>query len=121
VEPLQRAGVTVTDLDGLTGLAEYRNGGLFMDLGVLNLADPADAARAWSVSDPLVVAWRSMTVALLDRIAPLVRAEMGVDAERLPLASVLEAGTWAAGRRIAAQRRAGGGPPLTIISDGTVF
>lgn len=121
VEPLQRAGVTVTDLDGLTGLAEYRNGGLFMDLGVLILADPADAAREWPVSDPLVVAWRSMTVALLDRIAPMVRAELGVDAARLPLASVLEAGTWAAGRRIAAQRRAGGGPPLTIISDGTVF
>jgi hypothetical protein len=121
VEPLQRAGVVVTDLDGLTGLAEYRNGGLFMDMGVLTLKDPADADKAWPVSDPLVVGWRSMTVALLDRIAPLVRAELGVDADRLPLASVLEAGTWAAGRRIAAERRAGGGPPLTILSDGTVF
>ena len=121
VEPLQRAGVAVTDLDGLTGLAEYRNGGLFMDMGVLTLKDPADADKAWPVSDPLVVGWRSMTVALLDRIAPLVRAELGVDADRLPLASVLEAGTWAAGRRIAAERRAGGGPPLTILSDGTVF
>ena len=121
VEPLQTAGVVVTDLDGLTGLAEYRNGGLFMDMGVLTLKDPADADKAWPVSDPLVVGWRSMTVALLDRIAPLVRAELGVDADRLPLASVLEAGTWAAGRRIAAERRAGGGPPLTILSDGTVF
>jgi len=121
VEPLQRAGVTVTDLDGLTGLAEYRNGGLFMDMGVLTLKDPTDIDKAWPVSDPLVVGWRSMTVALLDRIAPLVRAELCVDADRLPLASVLEAGTWAAGRRIAAERRAGGGPPLTILSDGTVF
>ncbi|MBN8527624.1 MAG: URC4/urg3 family protein [Caulobacterales bacterium] len=121
VEPLQRACVTVTDLDGLTGLAEYRNGGLFMDMGVLTLKDPTDIDKAWPVSDPLVVGWRSMTVALLDRIAPLVRAELCVDADRLPLASVLEAGTWAAGRRIAAERRAGGGPPLTILSDGTVF
>ena len=121
VEPLQTAGVVVTDLDGLTGLAEYRNGGLFMDMGVLTLKDSADADKAWPVSDPLVVAWRSMTVALLDRIAPLVRAELGVGADRLPLASVLEAGTWAAGRRIAAERRPGGGPPLTILSDGTVF
>ena len=38
-----------------------------------------------------------------------------------PLASVLEGGTWAAGRRIAADLRPGGGPPLTIVSDGTVF
>ena len=121
VEPLQTAGVEVTDLDGLTGLAEYRNGGLFMDLGVLTLKDPADAEKPWPVSDPLVVGWRAMTVALLDRIAPLVRAELGVTAEAMPLASVLEGGTWAAGRRAAAERRPGGGPPLTILSDGTVF
>ena len=121
VEPLQTAGVDVVDLDGLTGLAEYRNGGLFLDLGVLALSDPADADRAWPVSDPLVVAWRAMTVALLDRIAPLVREDLGVSAAAMPLASVLEGGTWAAGRRIAAERRPGGGPPLTILSDGTVF
>ena len=50
-----------------------------------------------------------------------VRAELGVTAEAFPLARVLEGGTWAAGRRIAAERREGGGPPLTIDSDGTVF
>jgi hypothetical protein len=121
VEPLQRAGLEVVDLDGLTGLAEYRNGGLFTDLGVLTLKDPADADRPWPVSNPLVVGWRAMTVALLDRIAPLVREELGVTAEAMPLASVLEGGTWAAGRRSAAERRPGGGPPLTIVSDGTVF
>ncbi len=121
VEPLQTAGVIVTDLDGLTGLAEYRNGGLFMDMGVLVLKDPADAHKAWPVSDPLVVAWRSLTVALLDRLAPMVREVLGVSAETLPLASILEGGTWQAGRRTAARARDGGGPPLTIISDGTVF
>lgn len=121
VEPLQRAGLQVVDLDGLTGLAEYRNGGLFTDLGVLTLKDPADAAKPWPVADPLVVGWRAMTVALLDRIAPLVREELGVTADAMPLASVLEGGTWAAGRRAAAERRPGGGPPLTIVSDGTVF
>ena len=121
VEPLQTAGLKVVDLDGLTGLAEYRNGGLFTDLGVLTLRDPANADRAWPVSDPLVVGWRAMTVALLDRIAALVRTELGVSAEAMPLASVLEGGTWAAGRRADAERRPGGGPPLTILSDGTVF
>ena len=54
-------------------------------------------------------------------MAALVRARLGVDASAFPLASVLEGGTWAAGRRIARERRADGSPPLKIISDGTVF
>ncbi len=121
IEPLEEAGIRVTDVDGLTGLAEYRNGGLFVDMGVLALTDPADATRAHHVSDPLIVAWRAMTVALLDRMAPLVRERLGVDEASFPLARMLEGGSWAAGRRIAAEKRPGGGPPFNIISDGTVF
>ena len=121
IEPLQDAGVEVVQIDGLTGLAEYRNGGLLVDLGILQLTDPEAAARTHHVSDPLIVAWRSMTVALLDRLAPLVRELLGVSDEGFPLARMLEGGTWAAGRRIARERRADGGPPFTIISDGTVF
>jgi hypothetical protein len=121
IEPLQTAGISVTDIDGLTGLAEYRNGGLFVDTGVLRLTDPEAADRTHLVSDPLIVAWRAMTVALLDRLAPKVRTLLGVSENDFPLARMLEGGTWMAGRRIAAERRAGGGPPFTIISDGTVF
>lgn len=121
IEPLEEAGIEVVEIDGLTGLAEYRNGGLFVDCGILALADPADAARSHQVGDPLIVAWRAMTVALLDRLAPLVRGRLGVAEADFPLARMLEGGTWVAGRRIAAERRAGGGPPFTIISDGTVF
>ncbi|MGA9581327.1 MAG: DUF1688 family protein [Allosphingosinicella sp.] len=121
IEPLEAAGIEVFDVDGLTGLAEYRNGGLFVDTGVLKLTDPEAAARPHQVSDPLIVAWRSMTVALLDRMAPPVRERLGVSVEAFPLARMLEGGSWAAGRWIAAERRPGGGPPFTIISDGTVF
>jgi hypothetical protein len=121
VEPLEAAGIEIVDVDGLTGLAEYRNGGLFVDTGVLILADPAAAGRPHLVSDPLIVAWRAMTIALLDRLAPGVRTLLGVGADSFPLARMLEGGSWIAGRRIAAERRAGGGPPFTIISDGTVF
>ena len=121
IEPLQWAGIKVTHIDGLTGLAEYRNGGLFVDTGVLVLKDPADARQAHPVESPLVVGWRSLTVALLDRIAPMVRERLGVGARDFPLARVLEGGTWAAGRRIAQEKRADGGPPITVISDGTVF
>jgi hypothetical protein len=121
IEPLGEGGIEVVDIDGLTGLAEYRNGGLFVDTGVLTLADPEDASRPHHVSDPLIVAWRAMTVALLDRMAPLVRERLGVTEAEFPLARMLEGGSWAAGRQIAAQLRPGGGPPFTIISDGTVF
>ena len=121
IEPLERAGVGVTDIDALTGLAEYRNGGLFIDMGVLHAREETDLARAHDVSDAFVVTWRSLTVALLDRIAPLVRARLGVSADTFPLACVLEGGTWAAGRAIAREKRADGGPPLFIHSDGTVF
>ncbi|MFN3726986.1 MAG: DUF1688 family protein [Allosphingosinicella sp.] len=121
IEPLQEAGIEVVDIDGLTGLAEYRNGGLFVDAGVLQLTDPGDADRSHHVSDPLIVAWRAMTVALLDQMAPQVRDLLGVSEASFPLARMLEGGSWAAGRRIARQRRADGGPPFNIISDGTVF
>lgn len=121
IEPLEAAGIQVTDIDGLTGLAEYRNGGLFVDLGVLVLKDPEDAGRAHPVDGSLVVGWRSLTVALLDRLAPLVRDRLGVTAEAFPLARVLEGGSWAAGRRIAGEKRPDLSPPIAVISDGTVF
>ena len=44
VEVLEQASITVDGLDDLTGLAEYRNGGLFMDFGVLRLRDPSLAS-----------------------------------------------------------------------------
>jgi hypothetical protein len=121
LEPLQAAGLAVTEVDGLTGLAEYRNGGLFIDTGVLVLRDPAEARHAHAVDSTLVVEWRALTVALLDRLAAILRQRLGLSAEALPLAKILQGGTWAAGRQIARKLRADGAPPLTVISDGTVF
>ena len=121
IEPLEGAGLEVCRVEELTGLAEYRNGGLFVDLGVLMPRDRAAWSRTYAVSDPLVVGWRALTVALLDRLAPLVRARLGLKEDAFPLARILEGGTWAAGRLIARERRADGGPPFHILSDGTVF
>ncbi|CAH1654424.1 Uracil phosphoribosyltransferase [Hyphomicrobiales bacterium] len=121
IEPLQWAGIAVVGVDDLTGLPEYRNGGLFLDSGVIALKDEADRVKAHEVSSPLVVEWRALTVALLDEIGLAVRQRLGRSREDLPLAKVLEGGTWAAGRRIAREKRVDGGPPLTIVSDGTVF
>ena len=120
LEPFEWAGIRVQGLDALTGLPEYRNGGLFLDAGVLRLKDPSQADQLHAASDELIVEWRALTVALLDELAPLVREQLGLTAEQMPLACVLEGGTWAAGRALAQQLH-GGKPPLNIQSDGTVF
>jgi hypothetical protein len=121
LEPLQWAGVTVTGLDALTGLPEYRNGGLLLDAGVLLPRDPRALNKAWKPQDDFIIEWRALTVALLDEVAVLVRERLGKTAEALPLACVLEGGTWAAGREIAKELRPDGAPPLKIESDGTIF
>ena len=120
LEPFQWAGIRVEGLDALTGLPEYRNGGLFLDAGVLRLRDATQADRLHAAGDELIVEWRALTVALLDELAPLVREQLGLTAAQMPLACVLEGGTWAAGR-VLAQQLHQGLPPLNIKSDGTVF
>ena len=120
LEPFQWAGTQVDGLDALTGLPEYRNGGLFLDAGVLRLRDATQADRLHAAGDELIVEWRALTVALLDELAPLVREQLGLTAAQMPLACVLEGGTWAAGR-VLAQQLHQGLPPLNIQSDGTVF
>jgi len=121
LEPLEWAGAVVTGLDDLTGLPEYRNGGLFVDLGVL---EPVGSAWTGAPLDPRaepVVEWRALTVILLDETAARLRAQRGLTAEQLPLAKVLQGGTWTAGRKIAAEKRPGGPPPIAVATDGTTF
>jgi hypothetical protein len=120
-EPLEAAGIRIEGADALTGLAEYRNGGLYFDAGVLRLRDPSAAQRVHAVGSDLVIEWRALTLALLDRTARLVRDMAGVSSAQLPLACILEGGTWRAGRAIALEARSDGSPPLRIDSDGTVF
>lgn len=121
LEPFEWAGVTVSGLEELTGLPEYRNGGLLLDAGVIQPRDAGFARRAHSPRDAWTVEWRALTVSLLDELAPLVRSELSVGDRELPLARMLEGGTWVAGRQIAAEMRDGGPPPVVIASDGTVF
>ncbi len=79
------------------------------------------AAQCSSRHPGCLFEWRSLTVALLDKLAAIVRQKLGMDAQSLPLAKILEGGTWATGRILARERRADGSPPIKIISDGTVF
>jgi hypothetical protein len=121
VEPLQEAGFAVETGEVLTPLAEYRNGGLLIDTGVITPKHSGITEDSLPPGDEAVIEWRALTVALIDQLAALIRDKLGLDAERLPLSAILEGGTWAAGRRIAAEKRPDGSPPIRIASDGTLF
>jgi hypothetical protein len=121
LEPLQELGLQITNLNELTGLSEYRNGGLCLDLGLLQAKHAEVTSQPHLPSSEVIVEWRALTVVLLDQIAGAIRHQLELDELELPLAKVLEGGTWAAGRQIAAELRPNGTPPIQIISDGTVF
>lgn len=121
MEPLSELGLVISSPDTLTGLAEYRNGGLMIDTGLLIPKHDGVLGKLHEPGSEIIVEWRALTVALLDQLAREVRNHLDKSAAELPLAAVLEGGTWAAGRRIANERRVDGSPPLNIVSDGSVF
>ncbi len=121
LEPLEELGFNIIGLDALTGLAEYRNGGLLIDSGVLVPKHPAVTHQPHDPGDPVIVEWRALTVILLDHLAEQIRQRLGLTAQALPLPKVLQGGSWSAGRRIAQEKRPRGGPPIQLNSDGTVF
>jgi hypothetical protein len=128
--PFQRVlGREWINTESLTALPEYRNGGLFVDLGVLSLKSETleQGLKAsggqlplFKASDDVIVEWRAMTLVLIDKLYAMVLSRMsGV---HLTMAQLLEAGTWKSGREIAAQRRPNTkSSPIVIESDGTVF
>lgn len=117
-----------------TGLAEYRNGGLFVDMGVLSLKEESlaeglqrssntgDSLPCFGASDDEIVEWRAMTIALLDKLHDIIKASPRFNAVQLTLPQVLEAGSWKAGRELAAQKRPlTKSSPIIILGDGTLF
>ncbi|KAH8593392.1 DUF1688 domain-containing protein [Bisporella sp. PMI_857] len=124
-----------TNTNLLTGLPEYRNGGLFVDKGVLtlkpseltrglNTPGASDGLPIFSQDDDVIIEWRAMTVKLLDILYEMILERLRKDDSTiyLSMAQVLEAGTWKAGRQIAAELRpATRSSPLLIASDGTLF
>ncbi|KAJ4353359.1 uncharacterized protein N0V89_005087 [Didymosphaeria variabile] len=121
--------VTWKHMESMTALPEYRNGGLFVDLGVLSvkpaslergLAASGSALPQFGAGDDAVVEWRAMTLVLIDKLYEMVKGRMeGVD---LSMAQLLEAGTWKSGREVAKEKRPDTkSSPILIESDGTVF
>ncbi|MBC7386941.1 MAG: URC4/urg3 family protein [Cryobacterium sp.] len=121
IEPIEEAGLKITGVYEMTGLPEYRNGGLLLDRELITLKDPGLLTREHTPDSELIVEWRALTIVCLDRIAERVRSQLGIAESDFPLAKVLEGGTWWAGRAAARELRADGSPPLKLKSDGTVF
>jgi hypothetical protein len=117
---------------------------LLVDFGVLVPKDPRILTDEFDPSSEVIIEWRALTVALLDKLHEIILQRLNFTAEAFPLvkvrivrlpryatykqltkrvvdAQMLEGGSWKAGRVIAKDKRAGGGPPITIKSDGTVF
>jgi hypothetical protein len=120
LEPIEEDGLRAVGVDALTALAEYRNGGLFLDAKVLIPKDAQFFSKVHTVDSHTVIEWRALTIALVDEIAPLIRAELGVG-EEFSVPKILEGGTWWAGRKIAYEHRTNGEPPINVERDGTVF
>ncbi|KAI8724888.1 hypothetical protein NCS52_00058600 [Fusarium sp. LHS14.1] len=129
--PFQRVlGLKWINADSLTALPEYRNGGLFVDLGVLTLKKETldrglEASGGelpiFEAGDDTIVEWRALTLVLIDKLYTKIQSRMG-DGVQLSMAQLLEAGTWKSGREVAAQRRPKTkSSPIIIKSDGTVF
>jgi hypothetical protein len=117
-----------------TGLAEYRNGGLFVDMGILSLkeesfaqglqqsSNASDGLPCFGASDDEIVEWRAMTVALLDKLHDIIKSSLQFNSVQLTLPQVLEAGSWKAGRELAAEKRPlTKSSPIIILGDGTLF
>lgn len=127
----------------LTGLPEYRNGGLLIDMGLLTLKQPdmergleayrenaqikgqpsVEVVPLFTADDDVIIEWRAATVGFLDELLEEVNNQLGLKGEeQLTLSQMLEAGTWKGGREIAEVSRPNTKePPIMIISDGTVF
>ncbi|KAJ9158279.1 DUF1688-domain-containing protein [Coniochaeta hoffmannii] len=128
----------------LTGLPEYRNGGLFIDLGVLTLKKEDEArglqnytkhcertgssgvevAPMFEPGDDVIVEWRGVTVGFLDKLCVEINRVLAPElaGNELSLPQVLEAGSWKGGREMAEYSRPNTKePPILIDSDGTVF
>jgi hypothetical protein len=140
MEPMSKIlGATIDGAELLTGLPEYRNGGLLIDSGLLRLK-PEENERGLAFykqhsggnvdeivpmfpgEDPVVVEWRALIVSYADIIADRIRETLKLSKSQMSLAMVLEGGTWKAGRELAEMRRPNTkGPPIAIKSDGTLF
>lgn len=135
-KPLMEYGnFKIVHAEYMTGLPEYRNGGLFVDFEVLQLKKhiAEDGMKlalenglmlpTFKPDDDVIVEWRSCTICLLDRILPMINAKMGISGTKfeLTLPQLIEAGSWKSGRLIAADKRSNGGPPIELLADGTVF
>jgi Protein of unknown function (DUF1688) len=81
---------------------------------------PPEPGVPHEITSELIVAWRALTVALLDRLREAARRQLGL--ATFSMSQLLQGCTWSAGRAAAMARRPPDGlPPIAVRADGTVF
>lgn len=121
IAPLLELGINISGAHKLTGLAEYRNGGLFLDMNMIELKDQSQFHKIHAPNSELIIEWRALTIQLLDRVSKRLQVSLGKTEDELPIGKLIEGGTWWAGRKVASEKRADGSSPFRINSDGVVF
>jgi hypothetical protein len=120
IELMNQFQIEVLDIWDLTGLAEYRNGGLFVDYGVMVVKDKEQWKEPLPLYHDYVIEWRALTIKFLEDLAVILRESIGKDKYNLPMSCVLQGGTWELGRLVANKKRKGA-PPLNLLLDGVYF
>ncbi|PJF18226.1 putative DUF1688 domain-containing protein [Paramicrosporidium saccamoebae] len=101
---------------------EYGKDDLCPDSGVLSQKESLILGSSFPPESQVIIEWRALTVALMDRLIALMRGRLKVSPESFSFPKFFVAGSWKAGRELAKQLRpATGGPPISIDSDGTLF
>lgn len=121
IDSLENSGLTCIDIDDLTGLPEYRNGGLFLQKGVLQPKQDEIYLQTYTEGDEMIVEWRALTIILLDKLCTHVRQKLSLSPSQFKLPNLLEGGSWKAGRILAFQNNPNGNPPIKLKTQGIIF
>jgi hypothetical protein len=87
--PLERSGYTIAQANSLNGLADARTGGPLVELGVLvpKYLEVREIQHRWE--DEIIVEWRALTIAVLERLAQAVRTQLSQSTSELTYARVI--------------------------------
>ncbi|MBD8892340.1 DUF1688 family protein [Roseibium litorale] len=122
IEPLAWAGVLVSGLEELPGLADLNHVFFFLETGALRVLPSQDAgAGSPQAAVDLMIELRAMSLVLLDKLAALLRERLEASVEELPLTCLMAAATVPASRELAGKNPAQLEKAAESLGGGGVF
>jgi len=108
--------MNVINTDFLMALPEYRNGGMIIDMNIIELIDNDFSKSHHDISSDIIIEWRALTVCIIEILKDKINTKLN---KNFHMGQILEGGTWAIGREMSKKRF--GASPLMIISNGTIM